>query len=282
MLATVVLGLSSCSEPPAPVTAPSSEKSSSTPPSSTASTPSCPQTGFDCDFQNRFAAAQKYVQNRPGTVGIVVRDRQSGAVWRNDQAGTLVWTASTVKLGMTIDLFRRQRAGTITLGQADRSLIQQMLHSSDDNAADALWKKFGRDDYAKRFPEYGLTGITFVPKFDRYWGFMKCTPDDLDRMINYLLTEVPADTKAWILNEMRTVDPNQQWGVWGAGPAGKPGNKDGWSEEDTGWVMNTVGFVGPDERYTLSIMNSLNGKGGYEEGKATLNKVAEIIFSGRF
>src|SRR5215469_12398635 len=36
-----------------------------------------PQSGFDCDFQRRFAAVQSYIAGRPGTVGIVVRDRQT-------------------------------------------------------------------------------------------------------------------------------------------------------------------------------------------------------------
>ncbi|MDQ4092684.1 MAG: hypothetical protein M3143_04515 [Actinomycetota bacterium] len=56
---------------------------------------------------------------------------------------------------------------------------------------------------------------------------------------------------------MRTVDPNQQWGVWGAGDAAAPGNKNGWSDDndDGSWIANSVGFVGPKERFTVSIMN---------------------------
>jgi hypothetical protein len=241
-----------------------------------------PGSGFDCDFQRRFAAAQAYAGQRPGIVGIVVRDRQTGAVWRNENSTKLVWTASTVKLAMTVDLLLRDRAGTITLTAQDRALIQAMLHSSDDDAADTLWSRFGRDDYATRFPAYGLTSITFVSGFPRYWGFMKCTPDDLDRLINYVLTRLPAELRDYVVGQLRTVASNQQWGVWGAGPAARPGNKNGWSQENTGWVMNSVGFVGPGERYTLAVMNDLRGKGGYDQGRATDTEVARLIFSGRF
>ena len=52
--------------------------------------------------------------------------------------------------------------------------------------------------------------------------------------------------------------------------------------EQGGWVMNTVGFIGPDARYTLAVMNSLQGQGGYDEGQATDNQVAKILFDGRF
>lgn len=246
-----------------------------------------PASGFDCDFQRRFAAVQTYIASRPGTVGIVVRDRQTGAVWRNQYADTMVWTASTIKLAMTIDLFNRDAAGTITLDSSDRSLIQRMLHSSDDNAADSLWFKYAGADHMtfnNDFPKYGMTGLSpkrGYTKFFPYWGFQKCTPNDLDRLVNYLLTMRSATTRDYIVGQLSNVDPDQQWGVWGAGPAAQPGNKDGWSLEDTGWVMNTVGWVGPNQRYTLAVMNSLNGHGGYDDGKATDSEVAKLLFAGR-
>jgi hypothetical protein len=241
-----------------------------------------PDSGFDCDFQRRLTAVQAYVRQRPGTVGIVMRDRQTGAVWRNENATKPVWTASTVKLGMTVDLLLRDRAGTISLTAADRALIRAMLHSSEDDAADVLWSRYGRDGYATRFPRYGLTSITFVPGFQRYWGYMKCTPDDLDRLVNYVLDKLPADLRDYVVGQLRAVAANQQWGVWGAGAAAGPGNKNGWSEENTGWVMNSVGFAGPAERYTLAVMNDLHGQGGYHDGLTTDTEVARLIFAGRF
>jgi hypothetical protein len=97
-----------------------------------------------------------------------------------------------------------------------------------------------------------------------------------------VLGSLPADLRDYITGELRAVAANQQWGVWGAGPAAQPGNKDGWSEEDTGWVMNSIGFVGPGARYTLAVMNSLNKHGGYDDGKATDTEVARLLFAGRF
>lgn len=269
--------------PAGPVASPSPSPTP-TPTPTPSATPSCPypSSGFDCDFQNRFAAAQAYLKTRPGTVGIVVRDRTTGAVWRNSYANTLVWTASTVKLAMSVDLLLRDRAGSITLTDADRGLIHNMLNFSDDNAADTLWFKYGGPDFATRFPSYGLTGITFVAGFQHYWGYMKCAPADLDRLIQYVLTRLPTDLRDYIVDEMRHVAADQQWGVWGAGPAAQPGNKDGWSLEQGGWVINSVGFVGPGQRYTLAMMNSLNGQGVYADGTATISHVAELMFSGRF
>lgn len=291
----LLVGLSGCAvdvqHPKAQAAVPVAGPAPTSPPPAVTTSPAalCPHlaAGFDCDFQRRFAAVQAYLRTRPGTVGVVVRDRKTGAVWRNQYANTMVWTASTIKLAMTVDLFTRDRAGTITLTPADRDLIQRMLHSSDDDAADSLWFKYAGADHLTfndDFPKYGMTSLS--PKrgythYFPYWGFQKCTPNDLDRLINYVLTKLPASTRDYMVEQLSHVAGDQQWGVWGAGPAAKPGNKDGWSLEDTGWVMNTVGWAGPDQRYTLAVMNSLNGQGVYADGKATDNQVAELLFTGR-
>jgi hypothetical protein len=41
--------------------------------------------------------------------------RGTGAGHRNSHAGELVWTASTIKLAMVVDLLTRQRRGTVSL-----------------------------------------------------------------------------------------------------------------------------------------------------------------------
>jgi hypothetical protein len=300
-VAAAAIGVAGCSSSQ-PEAAPRSSSSATTttaasaPPASSAAPPptttttGCAQqaAGFDCDFQTRIAAVQSYLDTRPGTTGVVLHDMQTGAVWHNNHSADPTWTASTIKLAMVVDLFTRDRAGKITLTDDDRSLIAAMLHSSDDNAADTLWFRYAGGDHMEfnnDFPNYGMT--TLQPKkgytkFYPYWGFQKCTAEDLDRLIHYVLTDLPADDRTYILGELRNVAANQQWGVWGAGPAAQPGNKDGWSEEEGGWVMNTVGFVGPDQRYTLAAMNNLSGEGGYDEGRETVTHVSELLFTGRF
>ena len=95
----------------------------------------------------RIAAADSYLATRPGAVGYVLRDRKTGAVYRNSHAADPVWTASTIKLAMVVDLLTRQRAGSIALTDADNRLIAAMLHSSDDDAADTLWSRYGGADH---------------------------------------------------------------------------------------------------------------------------------------
>ncbi|MBX7432034.1 hypothetical protein JDV09_07920 [Mycobacterium sp. Y57] len=58
-----------------------------------------------------------------------------------------------------------------------------------------------------------------------------------------------------------------------------PGNKNGWSTEDTGWVGQQRGIRRAGQRYTLAILNSLDGEGGYDDGRETFTRLAEILLA---
>ncbi|MFI5780936.1 tat pathway signal sequence [Nocardia sp. NPDC051570] len=246
----------------------------------------CPAHGSSCGLRARITEADAYLSTRPGVVGYLVRDRVTGFEYRNANAGTEIWTASTIKLAMVADLLTRDRAHVISLSPGDHADIDAMLHVSDDDAADRLWFTYSGPDHMtfdNAFQAFGMTGL--IPErgytdFFPYWGFQKCTAEDLDRLMHHVLDGLDPADRTYIVDRMRSVDPIQQWGVWGAGPAARPGNKDGWSDEDTGAIANSVGFAGPAERYTLAIMDSLNGKGDIANGQETDTHVARILLAG--
>jgi hypothetical protein len=216
-------------------------------------------------------------------IGIVLRDRSTGAVWRNKYAGSQIYMASTSKLAMAVTLLLQDRAGVIHLSPADRAVMYQMLHVSSDSAADDLWFKYGASFYTSYFPRIGLTGARYLPQAGvtgPYWGEMTCTAEDESRVINYVLNRLPAPLRDYLVDQLRHVAPVQHFGVWGAGPASQPGNKDGWSVEKPGWIIDSTGFAGPGQRYTLAMMNSLDGEGGYRAGTETVTQVAAILFRG--
>jgi hypothetical protein len=162
-----------------------------------------------------------------------------------------------------------------------------MLRNSDDAAADTLWSRYGGADHEAfnaNFPRYGMTDLRPQRGFSSvypYWGFQKSSTDDLDRLMNYVLTQLNPSDSAAVVAEMQRVNSDQQWGVWGAGAAMAPGNKNGWSQEQGGWVVNTVGFAGPRQRYTLAVMNALGDQGGYNDGVATTTRLSEILLAPR-
>lgn len=231
----------------------------------------------------RIAAVTRFLRGRPGFTGIVLRDRSTGAVWRNRNAGVPVYMASTSKLAMAVTLLMQDRAGVIHLSAADRATLHQMLHVSSDSAADDLWFKYGASFYTSYFPKIGLASARYLPQQGvngPYWGEMMCPADDLDALINHVLDDLPAQVRDYLVGELRGVATDQHFGVWGAGPQNQPGNKDGWSLEKPGWIIDSVGFAGPGARYTLAMMNSLEGQGGYQAGTDTVTQIAAILFQG--
>ncbi|MEV6772243.1 tat pathway signal sequence [Nocardia sp. NPDC051030] len=248
--------------------------------------------GFDCDMSSRITAVDNYLRTRPGVTGYVMRDRVTGGIYRNDNADTMFWTASTIKLAIAEDLLNRARVGAINLDGGDRNLLESMLATSNDHAADILWNKYAGIDrmtYNNAFRANGMTSLVPLPptaaieqiKLFPDWGFQQCTPADLDRLMDNVLTSMHPDDRAYLVDRMRRVDTNQHWGVWGAGAAMNPGLKNGWSDEQGGWVVNSVGFAGPGERYTLAIMTEQGDQGGYADGSETTTQVAKLLFAGR-
>ncbi|GIG61024.1 hypothetical protein Lfu02_53960 [Longispora fulva] len=285
---TATLALAGCSSAPAaapPPTRAASPAGTPTPPPAPApTTPACEPHGWDCSWAPKFAAVEARVKASPGQLGVEVRDRQSGAVWKAGATDKTTWTGSTIKLAMVTSVFERARAGKVTLAAADRKDIADMLAWSSDDAADRIWKKFGRDSMVPGFRDtYGMKGLTFVAGFDRYWGFMKCGPDDLANLMAYVLGTLNGEDRAYIVDAMRHVQDIQHWGVWAVGATQGAGTKNGWSQEKDGgvehWVTSTVGFAGPAERYVVTVMYSMPaGQDSLALGVHTVSDIPAALF----
>jgi hypothetical protein len=264
LLAVIVAGwlaLAGCAAPGRAVwTRPAASGTGSPSPGATSAPSAPPATsatsapaGVDVAQQRRFDAAAAMLPGAPGTIGIIVWDRQTGTYWRAGVTDHPTWTASTIKLALVTGLLERARHGEITLDAAAHQQIADILDFSSDGAATTLWNRYGKDAQVPRFQQtYGMAGLTFVAGFPRIWGHMKCTAEDLMHLMSYVLDKLDPTDRAYIVDGMHRVGPIQRWGVYAAGPAQRPGTKDGWSiEPDTGgrhWVTNAVGFAGPDER----------------------------------
>jgi hypothetical protein len=255
---------------------------SSAPPTPTPTpSPACGRWG--CAMQRHLTAAATLVRAEPGKLGITVLDRRTGAVWEAGTAGHLMWASSTPKLALATSLLERSRVGEITLDAAARLQIAAMLAVSDDNAADALWDRYGGASLLPRFRDrYGMTGATFEPGFPQRWGFIKLSSQDLRRLMTYVLTRTDPDDRAYLVQAMRTTGPIQHWGVWAAGPAQRPGAKDGWSiESDDGarhWCTSSVGFAGDGERYVVAVMDDLPPGAGIAPGVHAVSDVVAAVF----
>jgi hypothetical protein len=260
---------------------PSSSLGSAGTPSPSPSPSPCPVRvihGFSCLMTEHIHQAERYAAHRAGTIGIVLHNREDGATWRNKFALTEFPAASTFKLAMITDILLRADAGQITLDADDWSLIYNALHESSDTAATALWNEFENGSLLGRIQAFGMRHAYFTSS-PPIWGFVYCTPVDLDHLMNYVLAKVPDRSRDYIVSHLRHVATIQQWGVWGAGRVNHAGNKDGWEDDGGVWITNTVGFAGPHEQYTLAIMDNLGG-GTFHEGSNTLTQISALLFRG--
>ena len=241
--------------------------------------------GFPCGMRNRIKEIRHYMRRLPGSIGIVITDRNSGASWHNAQADVAYPAASTMKLAMMTDILLRQDAGSISLTSADRAAMFQALYTSNDDDANYLWDKYEDGSFLNRIQKFGMTDARFTSSVPN-WGFMYCTPEDLNNLINYVLKDAPAHVRDYLVYRLEHVAAlDQQWGVWGAGPENHPGNKDGWEQDGNLWITNTVGFAGPGQDYTMAIMYNLEGFGGvgdagFKFGSNKLTQIASILFQG--
>src|SRR5262249_17802826 len=151
--------------------------------------------GFGCAWAPRLAKADQLVRAAPGSLGVVVLDRQTGKRWTAGDTDHLYWTGSTIKLGLVATALEKARDQGTPLPAPDTEEIGHILSYSDDNAADALWREYGRAALLSRFVDrYGMTHATYVSGFDQYWGFVKCEPGDLIALLSYVLDKLdPAD-----------------------------------------------------------------------------------------
>ena len=241
--------------------------------------------GWDCAQQRRFTAASDMIKKTKGHVGVVIRDRVTGAVWESGEPNYRIWAGSTPKLAFAVALREEARAGQITIDATAEKQIAAMLSVSDNKAADTLWNRYAKaTDLMTRFrTRYGMTDAGYVTGFPSRWGFVKCTAKDLANLMSYILTKLNPADRGPMITAMRSVGAIQHWGVWGAGASLHPGVKDGWSiESDDGhdhWITATVGFAGPDERYIVSAMyHQLPGGDTIDHGVHLLTDLIATIF----
>lgn len=241
--------------------------------------------GFPCEMRNRIKKIRAYMRHLPGSIGIVIDDRKNGATWHNANADVAYPAASTMKLAMMTDILLRSDAGSVTLTSADRQAMFQALYTSNDDDANYLWNRYEDGSFLNRIQRFGMTSARFTSSVPN-WGFMYCTPQDLDNLINYVLKHTPRNVRKYLVYRLQHVAAlDQQWGVWGAGPENHPGNKDGWEQDGNIWITNTVGFAGRGQEYTLAIMYNLGGFGGvgdagFKYGSNKLTQISSILFQG--
>ncbi|TRW80743.1 serine hydrolase [Mycolicibacterium sp. 018/SC-01/001] len=196
-----------------------------------------------------------------------VLDRNSGQLVTNGNDRPIA-IASVVKLFIADDLLLKVATGQTTLSSDDRDMLDVMLRSSDDSAAEVFWDRGGGSAIIDRVvSRYGLASTR--PPDDGRWFNTISTATDLVRYYDKLLAGtggLPGEQASVILSNLAASTPTAPDGMVPGGvypqrfgiPEGLPGDrvavKQGWMCcVNSDWMHLSTGVIGLDRRYVMAI-----------------------------
>ena len=238
------------------------------------------------------AAAASYVSTRAGVVLAAVYDVKTGQTWSLGQ-GQPQDEASVVKLDVLETLLAEQGGSTPAgLPANDRSLAQQMIEYSDNDAATSLWYAAGGAASIRSFnraaglADTSPSSCVDCPGFPwPGWGLTTTTPADQIALLRALIEPsalLTARDRSYALSLMENVTPTQRWGVSGGVPAqATVALKNGWlplNTADTDWQINSVGWVsGQGRDYLMAVLTTGNPTEQY--GIDTIDQLAAVVWA---
>ncbi|WP_091367928.1 serine hydrolase [Geodermatophilus telluris] len=215
----------------------------------------------------------------PGATGgrLVLRTADNGPA-----AARPLPTASLVKLFLAEDLLHRARAGTVTLGERDRRLLQDMISASNDPAASQFWDRFGGPQMVRDVAaRYGLRD-TAPPDDPSQWGETTTTARDLARFLGTLRQVADPEDAATLLSWMSATTPvaadgfDQRFGVFGTAPPATA-VKQGWMCCLSGQRhLHSVGVVG---NRVVVLLSEVPRSVSYGRARAALDGAAAALLS---
>ena len=200
--------------------------------------------------------------------------------------GSTYDTASVVKVNILAALLLKVQDEDRKLTIREHTYATAMIEHSDNDSADALWRKIGRaeglDAANKRL---GLTSTKGGKGM--HWGLTQTTAEDQLILLRAAFAEDSAaasartppelsqPSRAYIQRLMSRTEAEQDWGVSAAAGSGWA-LKNGWlPRTKTGlWDINSVGRVTIDgHRYLIAVLS--DGHASMESGISLVEKTAK-------
>lgn len=225
------------------------------------------------------ARIETYVQRYDGRLAVAAMDRQGTA---SVTVGTRRFeTASIVKVNILAALLLRQTPPGKALTSGTRRTAEEMIESSDNDAAVALWQRInGRSGLVAANRTLGMKET----KVSVHWGLTTTTAADQLRLLTALTSPdgplTPQD-RSFVMGLMNKVIPEQRWGVTAAGG---PGNrsvyvKNGWDTADADggrWIVNSIGrVVEADHDWLIAVLSDHHTT--QEAGVRVVEKAATYV-----
>jgi len=238
------------------------------------------------------SAAASYVSRRDGVVVAAVYDLRTGQTWQFGQ-GQPQDEASVVKLDVLETLLAERGRSGIDLSAGDRTLAEQMIEDSDNDAATSLWDEVGGASGIRSFnTSAGLadtvpSACVNCPGFPwPGWGLTTTVPGDQLTLLRTLVEPnslLTSTERRYALSLMENVTPDQRWGVTGGVPAqATVALKNGWlplNSANNNWQINSVGWIsGSGRDYLIAVLTTGNPTEQY--GIDTIDQLAAMVWNG--
>ncbi|MEI8148172.1 MAG: serine hydrolase [Actinomycetes bacterium] len=223
------------------------------------------------------AAVATFLASRTNIVTASVCDLRTGRIY-NYNPNVPLPTASMVKIDILAALLHKNAKLGRSLTASDKATAVLMVEHSDNDAATILFNELGGPTALNAFNRsIGMTQTT--SQWD--WGATMTTPYDEIALLRTLLlpNQVLSDAdRNYELGLMEHVVGYQRFGVGEGLPAeALVGLKNGWFPYDSGWGINSAGFVmlGNTE-YLLAIQTGDNPNQQY--GRDTVSTLSALIW----
>ncbi|MDO0977427.1 hypothetical protein [Mycolicibacterium frederiksbergense] len=253
-------------------------------------TPPEKPTGTFEGLKSREVQATADAAEAGADITVAVLDRNTGQLVTNGRNNTIA-IASVVKLFIADDLLLQEANGDTTLSPEDRTMLDVMLRSSDDSAAEVFWNRSGGSAIIDRVVRrYGL-GST---RANGRWFNTISTVTDLVRYYDMLLAGtggLPSERAGIIVSNLAQSTPTapdgmvpggvypQRFGIPEGLFAEPVAVKQGWMCcIGADWMHLSTGVVGPERRYVVAI--SSMQPAGAEEARRTITEAVQTIFPG--
>lgn len=225
-------------------------------------------------------------------INVAVLDRDTGELVTNGRDGTIA-IASVVKLFIADDLLLQVAKGQTELTPADQQLLDVMLRSSDDSAAETFWNRSGGSAIITRVVgRYGLTA-TRTPGNGRWYNTIS-TVTDLVHYYDMLLSGaggLPPEQANIIVGDLAQSTPTapdgmvpggvypQRFGIPEGLYAEPVAVKQGWMCcIGADWMHLSTGVIGMDRRYVMAI-SSMQAADA-DDARATITDAVKTMFPG--
>jgi hypothetical protein len=222
------------------------------------------------------AAAASYLAHRTGYTSFAVVDSE-GRMHGRHLHRTFV-TASVVKAMLLVAYLRKVAGEKGSLDEDDRSLLEPMIHLSDNDAATDVWELDGDDRLLALARRAGMTDFSIEGE----WGNAQLSAADQARYFFEMNSLIPARFRHYADHLLSHVVDYESWGIpHVARPHGwTVFFKGGWRGTERGQLVHQIARLQkPHQRLAIAVMT--DGDPSMEYGIGTIQGVAARLLPRR-